>query len=245
MSAGLVLTAAEFPALWAELELGRTPYPLDLPESDDAAAVSRELRREVEPWLSLLGDHTIAVDLVADVAGPVRAVAASNGRAAVLAECDADGVRLTPIRPNGLVTALLGLLPSRDAGPGHSLSVPVDALRQAAQLVDGADDDADYDDIPWGASGGGLDERTALTKAGLSPTDAVLLSELTKARTAGGQFGVSYQDRGRHRHPKVVTWFDTPHGRYLMVNDGRWLSIAPADPARLAARVEQLLASVS
>jgi ESX secretion-associated protein EspG len=239
----LRLTAAEFHTLWTELGLGDPPYPVDVPEPAEPAD-TRDLRRAVEPWLRLLDEHTVAVDLVADCAGPVRALAASNGRGAVLAEVTADGVHLTPIRPTGLVHALLSLLPGHHPGPGHSLSVPLDRLRQAAQLADGGPDEDDYE-MPWGAGGGSLDERSALVQAGISPNDAALLSELTSSRVAGGQFGVSYEDGGRRRHPGVVTWFDTAQGRYLMVRDGAWLSIAPADQSRLSARVGQLLASAA
>lgn len=239
----ITLTAAEFHTLWTELGLGDIAYPLDVTEPDEPAD-TRHLRRDAEPWLRLLDDHTTALDLVADHRGPMRALAVSNGRAGVLAEMTRDGVRLTPIRPTGIANALLSLLPDRNPGPGHALSVPIDAITQAARLVDGGQDDDDFDQ-PWGASSGALDERGALMKAGIAPHDAALLSELTTSRVAGGQFGVSYQDSGRLRLPGVVTWFDTTQGRYLMVKDGAWLSIAPTDQARLVARVDRLLATAT
>lgn len=239
----LTLTAAEFCTLWTELDLGDIPYPLDVTEPEEPADTGH-LRRDAEPWLRLLSEHTTALDLVADCEGPMRALAVTNGRAGVLAEMTRDGVRLTPIRPVGIANALLSLLPASDPGPGHALSVPVDALTQAAGIVDGGQDLDDFDQ-PWGAPSGALDERGALMKAGIAPNDAALLSELTTSRVAGGQFGVSFQDGGRRRMPGVVTWFDTAHGRYLMVKDGAWLSIAPADQARLVARVDRLLASAA
>ena len=231
-----VLTPEEFGTLWPELRLGGVPYPLDVPRAGQADV--DHLRRDVEPLLRVLGEAEVAVDLVADADGPVRALAAAKGGFAVLAVVSARGVELSVIRPAGLTAALLEVLPEREAGPGHALSVPVEALDKAAALVDAEDDE---DDHPWG--GGTVhDERSAFLKAGLSPADAALMSELATSRVAGGQFGVSCTDRGqRRRAPMVVTWFDTPRGRYLMVKEGAWLSVAPADHRRLLARIESLL----
>jgi hypothetical protein len=39
----------------------------------------------------------------------------------------------------------------------------------------------------------------------------------------------------------MITWFDTSTGRYLMVHDGAWLSIAPAGADRIARRIDELL----
>lgn len=238
------LTPEQYDTLWRDLGLGRTPYPLDVHSTataDERRVLLGQLapyRRDLEPMLQLLDNHVIGIDLVADVDGPVRSLAASNGRFAVLATVRGGYVELTVIRPTGLSAALLGVLPQQDAGQGHALSIPVDALHKAAALCD---EDSDEMDHPWGG-GASHDERSAFVRAGLNTTDATLMSELATSRVAGGQFGVSFTGRGgRKRAPQVVTWFDTPRGRYLMVKDGAWLSIAPADHSRMIARIDSVL----
>jgi hypothetical protein len=39
----------------------------------------------------------------------------------------------------------------------------------------------------------------------------------------------------------LVSWFDTAEGRYLMVLQDDWLSVAPADNARIEHRLAQVL----
>lgn len=227
------LTPAQFDALWSDLGLGRLPYPLDVPRTgrrEHLAELGGD-RSHAEALLHVIANHTTAIDLVADVRGPVRALVAGDGRTGVLVTAG-EWVELTAIRPTGLVVSLLGVLPQQEAGPGHALSIPLDVLDRAAELYEG-DDSGD-------AWGGELDERSAFVRAGLSTTDASLMAELTTTRVAGGQFGVSHAG---DRSPLVITWFDTPRGRYLMVRDGDWLSVAPADNGRIAARIDSLLAA--
>ena len=57
----------------------------------------------------------------------------------------------------------------------------------------------------------------------------------------GGQFGVS---RGSERASTLVTWFDTHQGRYLMVSQGAWLSISPADNRRIEHRLAEVLSKL-
>jgi hypothetical protein len=72
------------------------------------------------------------------------------------------------------------------------------------------------------------------------------LLRLAEGRVRGGQFGVNVADRtGRLRRGiPVVSWFDTAEGRYLMTNDGTTLVIAPADSARIAVRLHEVLADL-
>jgi hypothetical protein len=69
------------------------------------------------------------------------------------------------------------------------------------------------------------------------------LLRLAEGRLRGGQFGVNVADGGRLRRGiPVVSWFDTAEGRYLMTNDGTTLIVAPADAARIAVRLHEVLA---
>ena len=217
------LTAAQFDAHWAGLGLGRKPYPLDVPHSRGHAEPPDE---QLGSLLRLLGDHVTAVDVVAELGGPLRGLAASDGRRGVLAVVRAGQVVLTAIRPTGLAMALLSLLPEVRPGSGNALSAPLDVVRKAAERSNRASDS-------------GHDVRAALIRSGMSRDDATLMSELATGRTAGGQFGVTHRNE---RASTVVTWFDTAKGRYLLVSDGSWLSVAPADNSRIAARIDTILA---
>ncbi|WP_433265057.1 ESX secretion-associated protein EspG [Actinosynnema sp. CS-041913] len=249
-----LLTPRELDVLWHDQGLGRLPYPLDVPSPGTTGEERARLRAQVlaehgEPdprlvdLLHVLADHDLSVDAVAHVDRPVRAVAASNGRRAVLAIIDSGKVGLLEIRPTALARSIVAVLPEGSAGPGTALSLRLEALNTAVALQQEQHDDEENDD-PWGS--GGLDEREALRKAGLSREDATVVSELATSRTAGGQFGVSVG--GGHRATRagvLITWFDTRQGRYLMVHENGWLSLAPSDNDRIATRIASVLSTVA
>ncbi|MFD0202017.1 MULTISPECIES: ESX secretion-associated protein EspG [Saccharothrix] len=249
-----VLTPRELDVLWDHLDLGRLPYPLDVPSLGDTEEERKRLREEVlaaysEPdprlvaLLRLLGDHEVAVDAVAHVDRAVRAVAVSNGDRAALAVVDSGSIGVLEIRPTALARSIVEVLPDGAAGPGSALSLRLETLNAAVALQDEQQDDEDDD--PWGG-GGELDEREALQKAGLSREDATVVSELAASRVAGGQFGVTVGGGYRRdRAGALITWFDTNQGRYLMVHEDGWLSLAPTDNDRIATRIASVLASVS
>jgi hypothetical protein len=247
---GFLLTTRQLDVLWQELELGRLPYPLDIPSAGNTTAERSRLRTEtlaelgniadLTPLLRLLADHEIAVDAVADIGRPLRAIAASDRQHAVLAVL-ADGmVSLTKIRPTALARSIVALLPENVAGPGAARTLTVETLNRAVALYE----DREHGDDPWGNDE--LDERAALTKAGLPTDDAKALADLAATRIAGGQFGMSFSEGTptTKRAPILITWFDTPQGRYLMVRDNHWLSIASTDNDRIAARITAALSTV-
>ncbi|PSL58567.1 ESAT-6 protein secretion system EspG family protein [Saccharothrix carnea] len=249
-----VLTPRELDVLWDHLDLGRLPYPLDVPSLGDTEEERKRLREEVlaaygEPdprlvaLLRLLGDHEVAVDAVAHVDRAVRAVAVSNGGRAALAVVDSGSIGVLEIRPTSLARSIVEVLPDGAAGPGSALSLRLETLNTAVALQNEQQDDDDDD--PWGG-GGELDEREALQKAGLSREDATVVSELAASRVAGGQFGVTVGGGYRRdRAGALITWFDTNQGRYLMVHEDGWLSLAPTDNDRIATRIASVLASIS
>ncbi|MFE9745249.1 ESX secretion-associated protein EspG [Saccharothrix saharensis] len=249
-----LLTPRELDVLWHHLDLGRLPYPLDVPSLGDTEEERKRLREEVlaaygEPaprlveLLRLLGDHEVAVDAVAHVDRAVRAVAVSDGNRAAMAVIDSGSIGVLEIRPTALARSIVEVLPAGSAGPGSALSLRLEALTEAVAMQDEQSDDEDDD--PWGG-GGELDEREALQKAGLSREDATAVSELAASRVAGGQFGVTVGGGYRRdRAGALITWFDTPQGRYLMVNENGWLSLAPTDNDRIATRIASVLATVA
>ncbi|MFI9010052.1 ESX secretion-associated protein EspG [Actinosynnema sp. NPDC053489] len=248
-----VLTPRELDVLWHHLDLGRLPYPLDVPSLGDTEEERKRLREEVlaahgEPdprlvaLLRLLGDHEVAVDAVAHVDRAVRAVAVSDGSRAALAVVDSGSIGVLEIRPTALARSIVEVLPDGSAGPGSALSLRLEALNAAVAMQEEQPDDEDDD--PWGS--GELDEREALQKAGLSREDATVVSELAANRVAGGQFGVTVGGGYRRtRAGALITWFDTHQGRYLMVHENGWLSLAPTDNDRIATRIASVLASVA
>ncbi|WP_199439343.1 ESX secretion-associated protein EspG [Umezawaea beigongshangensis] len=257
-----LLTPQQLDVLWSDLGLHHLPYPLDVPSVGRTREERLRIREEVyaelqrndlahngrmdaelEGLLRLLDDHAVSVDAVAHVQRSIRALAASDGKRAVLAVVDDGKVGLLEIRPTSLAWSITQVLPDGNAGPGHSISMRAETLEKAVEFQKNPPE-ADEDD-PWGDDE--MDEREALMKAGLSSDDATFVSELATGRVAGGQFGVSRGGGGgvRSERAKVlITWFDTSQGRYIMVNDGEWLSLAPTDNDRIANRIGTLLEAV-
>ncbi len=191
--------------------------------------------------LRLLAEHEIAVDAVAHMERPVRAVVASDGGNAVLAVVDEDQIGLVEVRPTSLAKSIVGVLNDGQAGPGSALSLRLETLVHAVALHE----DPPENDDPWGDED--LDEKQALQRAGVSGPDAAVISELAENRVAGGQFGVSRRGGSRYnvqRAEVTINWFDTPQGRYLMVRENGWLSLSPTDNERIANRIDSVLAAV-
>ncbi|MEO6087734.1 MAG: ESX secretion-associated protein EspG [Umezawaea sp.] len=252
-----VLSPAELDVLWHDLELGRLPYPLDVPSLGSTMEERARLRLTVFEGLvqrglahdhrlldllRLLSDHQIAVDAVANMdRRPVRAVAASNGDQAVLVVIDEDQIGLVEVRPTSLAKSIVGVLSNGSAGPGSALSLRLETLASAVALQD----EPDENDDPWGDED--LNESQSLQRAGMSKQDASVISELAENRVAGGQFGVTRRGENRYRSVRaevLINWFDTPQGRYLMVRENGWLSLSPTDNERIANRIDSVLASV-
>ncbi|MDQ2586991.1 ESX secretion-associated protein EspG [Saccharothrix yanglingensis] len=248
-----LLDQRQMDVLWHHLGLGRLPYPLDVPSVGATEEERKRLRAEVlaeygEPaprlaeLLRLLADHDVAVDAVAHVDRSVRALAVSNGERGALAVVDGDKLGVLEIRPTALARSIVEVLPAGSAGPGSALSLRLETLNAAVTLQQ--EEQAEDDDDPWGS--GELDEREALQKAGLSREDASVISELAANRVAGGQFGVTVGGGYRaSRAGTLITWFDTPQGRYLMVSEDGWLSLAPTDNDRIATRIASVLSAVA
>ncbi|MDX8030266.1 ESX secretion-associated protein EspG [Lentzea sp. BCCO 10_0856] len=248
-----LLSPREFDVLWHELKLGRMPYPLDVPSEGETEQDRRVLRdktleelrqrglagdERLEAYLRLLDDHVVSVDAVAGLDRTVRALAASNGRQAVLAIIDDGRIGLLAIRETGIAREIVRVLPDGEPGPGTAVNVRVETLQQAVTIQEAEEQDASED--MWGGSADDeRDDRHALQQAGLSPQDAKQFGELAANRVAGGQFGVTH---GRQRSGVVINWFDTHQGRYLMVNSDGWLSVSPTDNDRIATRIDAVLA---
>lgn len=150
------LSSYEFDVVWAQLCLGRMPYPLSVPRtgrtSEERAMLAEEVRRALTDrgllaagrrvddglagLLHLLGGHRVAVDLVGDIGYPVRALAATDGRTGVLGVLAGGELWLTEIRPDQLAHAVVGLLPATGVpvprGESMDFSVELTANCRAA-----------------------------------------------------------------------------------------------------------------
>ncbi|OLR91820.1 ESX secretion-associated protein EspG [Actinokineospora bangkokensis] len=233
------LDEAELDITWSALGLGRLPHPLGAPSAGatmaERARVAERVRdsltarglwsaRGVDPELAVLlgvlAESDLAVDVVGYLDRPCPATGASGllrARGAVARGQGVVGVMhpdgalsVLGTRPGAVLDEVVALLPEAPAGPGQALSVPV------------------------GQSGREPDWADGFERAHGKRTDADRLAELVDERVSGGQFGVT---AARTRLAPVITWFDTPRGRYLAISDNGWLSAAPADPARIARRL--------
>ncbi|MGW0521593.1 ESX secretion-associated protein EspG [Crossiella sp. NPDC003009] len=248
---GFRLSASAYQVLWEKLRLTEMPIvlhvnPRGYEEHERTEAINEawdELHRnelvsnggvrpELVDALTLLAKPARAVDARLWLGREVRALAVSAGEDAVLAVLSEDELSLRPIYPGGLARAVVGLLPVRKAGPGHSISLPSSVIDTAARDV--------------GTSVKAFAE--ALRDNGIGAADAQSVATMIEGAEQSGQFGATVTDRlgRRNRADHVVAFYDTPAGRYLMEehrgSDGTpWTTMSPADGNRLTGQIERLL----
>ncbi|RRO16240.1 ESX secretion-associated protein EspG [Saccharopolyspora rhizosphaerae] len=166
----------------------------------------------------------------------IRALACANGGEGLLTVVDGDVVELTPVRGGALAEAAVSVAGDVPPGPGRAVSLPNDVLRQAADAA---------------GAGNPLGLTDELRILGITHDDAADVANMADGMGVRGQFGAEGNPgRGKpERAGRVVAFHDTGRGRYLHVvrrsGDGRaWSTLAPADNARLAEYVRDLLAEV-
>lgn len=239
--------------LWEALEAGEPPYPLEIRSHgatiDERAALRRRVREdlvagglidpagrldpELADWLGTIAQADLSIDCVflPDLdSAPMLALAAADRRGAVLAEQRPDGLRLRPIPRDGLVSAILGLLPGAPRGTEQSMSMPAEEL-PAEELQT----------VRAGTAVGATAERASTRE-----TRKALARLTALPNSRGGQIGVNSRNdmRGRRRSP-VLAWFDNGTGRYLSQTRAGWVTIAPADTATLRHRIGELVTEVT
>ncbi len=239
VSAQEFFTPVAFDFLWEEAGVGELPYPLSVPSHGDDEAERAVLRQRVHAefsargivsspvgeWLEVLARPSVSVDALhipEFQQHPVAALAASDGSRAVLAVQNADGIWLRSIYPDGLVSAIVDLLPANGRGAKDAKDAKDTAPRRRGGLADRSHDPVE--------------------------TYAQLIAQ---PRLRGGQLAAnSRDDLGGKRRSSVLAWFDTASGRYLSVSrtgpDGReWVAVAPADTKTLRSRLGELVAEVT
>lgn len=233
------VSASAFDILWHDLGHDRVPSPLEVRSVGVTGAERAEIRRAVhanlaerglfdggrldsalESRLATLAAAEVYVECESlpelDAETPFRAVAAAGGRRGVLAAQPSRTIGLSGIRDTEIFTAVVDLLPPLEPGPGYGVSLPADAL---------------------GGDGGSRAAARQLEEVRAIQSRPVL---------GAGQFTVRVREGGRPRRVGGVSWFRTDQGAYLgTVEPGRggapWVNVAPADSARLAARLADLV----
>lgn len=183
---------------------------------------------EVHGWVGLHNKVTLGV------------VVASDGRNGVRAIMDEQAFYLRPVRPEDVAAAMVDVLPGAPPGRGHSITLPLDALRGLTGQSSGRPRQDDFSDVSWMQRGPERDsERDALTRL------------LKEPRLGGGRVYAAGRDRlGRkHQVQDPITYLDLASGRWLMQQkpspDGQpWMVAIPATPELLISRVNDLLAAV-
>jgi hypothetical protein len=258
-----LLSPVELDFLWESLGAGELPYPLEVRSHGSTMDERSALRAQVlsglsgrgladrsgrpephlEDWFEVLARSEVSLDSVhitAPDSPPLLAVAAALGGQGLLAVQDTRGLHLQPVPPDGLATAIVGLLPAAPRGTEKSVTVPLE------QLLSGSG----VDFMQRRSNGGrGGAESPATTGRASADDDRKALARLhAQPRLRGGQIGANARNRtgGRSRMP-VLSWFDTDDGRYFTQasrgHDGRdWITIAPADAATLRHRLGEMLA---
>lgn len=253
MTRDVTLTLEQYDICWADLGLDEQVYPLRIRSHGRTYEERAHLRRRVyqqlgarelargerlEPELAdaltLLARAPVWVDMqwlsAPEQAEPDRAVAARYAEWGLIARIDGTSLRLMPCGGASLLLALIGQLPATDAAPGQSISLPREILVPSTPSVA----TSVYDTSP-AMSGHFRQQYRALQAV------------LAKPRLRGGQIVANGRDRTGKRHrSRPVEWFDTEAGRWTTrvlpaADGGEHLTMSPADNARLATQVNELL----
>jgi hypothetical protein len=248
------VSALEFDVLWEHLQLGPMPLVVKVPSpgktyeeratleqrawSDlEARGLGRPVavHPDIEHVLRLLARPDREVDARAWVDHNVRLLVASAGDEAAYAVLNEEQLTLRRMPRPSLASTAVGLLPSRPAGPGQSVSLRSEDFEAAANAAGGTQEGF----------------RTALRNRGIRSDDADTLTEMINDVQGTGNFGAAARDRldRRQRADRVVSFFDTDAGRYVQIRrsapDGSlWTTISPADSRKLIQHVEQMLSEV-
>lgn len=250
------LSHVEFDLLWEHLGFTERPYPLDVPSfghtADERAALRDQVRQSLrdkglhdgaevapalEEELAVLGRHSFSVDGQLSVGEHLKVLAATDGRLGVLVAQTDEQVMVARVRDARLVPAVVTLLPDEKPGPGGVARLPKAVF------------DAAVDEY---AASGYVGLERALTGGGVTGRDLRTVVTLVESgRHGGGQLAANSVDQvGRRTRTPVLNWFDTDAGRYLVYSDVtrdrvEWLTVAPADTARLEQRLTELATSLN
>lgn len=248
------VSALEFDVLWEHLQLGPMPLVVKVPSPgktyEERATLEQQawsdlearglgrpvaVHPDIEYVLRLLARPEREVDARAWVDRNLRLIVAADGDEAGYAVLSDDQLTLRRTSASGLASTAVGLLPSKPAGPGQSVSLRSEDFEAAANSAGGTQDGF----------------RAALRNRGIRGDDADTLADMINDVQGTGNFGAAARDRldRRQRADRVVSFFDTEAGRYVQIRraspDGNlWTTISPADSRKLVQHVDQLLSEI-
>ncbi|HVW40745.1 MAG TPA: ESX secretion-associated protein EspG [Amycolatopsis sp.] len=238
------ISASAFDIVWDDLGGAPVPPPLDVPSVGATERERAEIRSAVygnlagrglfdgrlDPVLAerleILAGAQVYVECEGLVDGRLlRAVAAAGGKRGVLAAQPSRTIGLSPIRVTEVFAAVVDLLPW-EPGPGYGVTLPAAVLR------------GDVEDPVFGNGRGSAAYEQQIRE---------VLAIEARPVLAAGHFSVRVRDAGRLRRAGGVSWFRTDVGTYFgSVAPGRggqdWVTVAPADCARVAARLAEFVA---
>ncbi|CAM4001089.1 hypothetical protein KIPE111705_35625 [Kibdelosporangium persicum] len=166
--------------------------------------------------------------IAADGVGKLGVLAAATGREAILAVRNGNEVRLRRAQPRKLAEALVAQIPELHPGSGTPVSVPVEELRAA---------------VAWQEPKPGAVSVRPVPRADLRQ----VLKIIALPTSGSGELWVAVRDDlGRRREiPHPLRYADTEWGRFLnhasATDSGElWMTVAPAPPTELVARLRKL-----
>lgn len=261
--AGFTCSLAELDVIGAALEVDGWPFPFDVPRigetSDDRTRLialaarglaerglfnGKDFTPELVRSVLLLTRGEVSIAMTG-VAGErtYGARVSTDGQFGVLAAQEGQRVRFESINADGLVRAVVGLLPPMKPGPGSSVSVALDGPEPPARGRRRADDDDDYSEQSW--------MEQARPKRDNAAVQAGAIETIFKRPRLGtGSWQVSVRDRrGNESDSGSVDWMDTDAGRYMVTKsqgDGGRLHLAytPADQARIDQALTRIVSDV-
>jgi len=264
-----------FDFLWESARVGELPYPLQvrshgatedervsLRHRTDVELKARGIREPrgrpappIEDALELLAFAPLTIDAlhIPQFEAPtVGVLAAADDTKGVLAIQDADGIWLRDVPPDGLVSAVVGVLPAGPRGTEASVTLPLDdALHTAPIRVPVSLPSAPAEQEDTGKNKRQAARRTPLSERATADPREGYARLAGQPRMRGGQLAANSRSHvGAKQRSRVLAWFDTATGRYLSLSragtDGReWVTVAPADPATLRTRLGEMVSSVS
>lgn len=247
----ITLHPGEFALLWTELGLGELPAVLEIAPAGRTAATRAELiatanesladrhlgtvsqpAHDLEAMLQALAYPTIWLDLEITGAGSsFRAIGADGPRGTVTVGAGETEVRIGPVRPSELVATLLTAAAPRTAGLGSPGNIRISDYRRACRA-------GEYE----GTTG----FLSVLRDAGARPAEASTFLRAVSQAVSGGWFGASvWRDDTWVRVPDTLNWVDTGDGRYVVQCKGDWVTVTPADQARLLSMTEDWVAGLT
>lgn len=227
------LSASAFDIVWADLGLAAPPAPLavrSVGETDaDRSAIRAEVYRNLgerglfdgrldaalENSLRVLAsaERYVECEALADMTAeePFRAVAALQGRNAVLAVQPARTIGVRDIGESELASAIVDVLPELSAGPGYGVRLPATG------------------EAPGGAQG---EELRAIQSRPVYAAGQFTVHVRDRAGKLARAGGLTWFDTDAGAYSAVCS-----PGR----GGQEWVTVSPVDSSRLAERVMELV----